>query len=66
LVKAKLISHKEVFKMDFEAFERLEKFNLLIKDIEDLQQKNNSSSTGNNSTSKGGLTIKRDGTYERE
>lgn len=63
LVKAKLISHDKVFKMKFEDFERLERFNLLTKEIEKVQIKNNSSSIG--PKTKGGLTIKRDGNYER-
>lgn len=63
LVKAKLVSHDKVFNMKFEDFERLEKFNLLTIDIERIQTKNNSSSKG--TPTKGGLTIKRDGNYER-
>jgi len=65
LVKAKLITHNEVFEMDFEAFERLEKFNLLIKDIEDLHKENNPSSTGDTPHKKASLVINRDGTHER-
>ena len=65
LVKAKLITHNEVFEMDFEAFERLEKFNLLTKDIEDLHKENNPSSTGNTPHTKNSLVINRDGTHER-
>lgn len=66
LVKAKLIAHDKVFKMRFEDFERLEKFNLLTKDIEKVQIKNNqNNSSSKGSNQKGGLTIKADGNYER-
>jgi len=66
LVKAKLISHDKVFKMKFEDFERLEKFNLLTKEIEKVQIKNNQNNTSSTGPKqKGGLTIKRDGNYER-
>lgn len=66
LVKARLISHDKVFKMRFEDFERLEKFNLLTKDIEKIQVKNNqNNSSSKGPKEKGGLTIKADGNYER-
>lgn len=52
--------------MRFEDFERLEKFNLLTKDIEKIQVKNNqNNSSSKGSSEKGGLTIKADGNYER-
>ena len=50
--------------MDFEEFERLEKFNLLTKEIEQIQMNSKpSSSTGQKES--GGVTIKRNGTIER-
>lgn len=52
--------------MRFEDFERLEKFNLLTKDIEKIQVKNNqNNSSSKGPKEKGGLTIKADGNYER-
>lgn len=64
MVKSRLISHDVIFNMDFEEFERLEKFNLLTKEIEQIQMNSKpSSSTGQKES--GGLTIKRNGTIER-
>lgn len=63
MVKSKLISHDVIFNMDFEEFERLEKFNLLTKEIEQIQMNSKPSSTGQKES--GGLTIKRNGTIER-
>lgn len=50
--------------MNFEEFEKLEKFNVLTKEIEKIQMGNNKSSS-TDQKEKGGLTIKRNGTIER-
>jgi len=69
LVKAGLISYEKVINMKFKEFEKLEKFNLMTKEIEELHyNENNSSFKGDDkpteSNSKG-LTIKNDGSYKR-
>jgi len=68
-VKAGLISHDKVINMNFKKFERLEKFNIMNKEIEEFQyNENNSSFKGDSKPTEkasGGLHIKNDGTYTR-
>jgi len=68
LVKAGLATHKEILKMNFEDFESLEKFNIMTRKIEELQNKKISSFKGNEKpteSSSSGLSIKNTGEYKR-
>lgn len=68
LVKAGLTTHKEVLNMNFEEFERLEKFNIMTKKIEELQNEKISSFKGKEKpteSSSSGLSIKNTGEYKR-
>lgn len=55
--------------MKFKEFEKLEKFNLMTKEIEELHYNENNSSfkgdTKPTESNSGGLTIKNDGSYKR-
>ena len=66
MVRAGLVSHSEVMDMDFEEFERLEKFNILSNQIEEAQQQKSSSFKGEAQNKAGALSIKNNGTYKRE
>lgn len=52
--------------MNFDEFERLESFNVLMKKIEELSYSQNSSLKGPSDIKSGGLSIKNDGSYKRE
>lgn len=68
LVKAGLTTHKEVLKMNFEEFERLEKFNIMTRKIEEIQNEKISSLRGKETPTEsksGGISIKNNGEYKR-
>jgi len=52
--------------MNFEEFERLEKFNILSNQIEEVKHKKSSSFKGEAQSKAGALSIKNNGTYKRE
>jgi len=52
--------------MNFDEFERLEKFNILSNQIEEAQHNKSSSFKGEAQSKVGALSIKNNGTYKRE